>query len=78
MAFYAADTFPKWNHSLFIGALKTRELIRLGLQGDKVVSEERMLGEMGARIRDVRVGPDGYVYVLTDEEDGKLIRLGLK
>ncbi|AEC19699.1 hypothetical protein PT7_1159 [Pusillimonas sp. T7-7] len=78
MAFYNADLFPAWKHSLFIGALKEEALIRLTLKGDQVVSEERLLEDRDERIRDVRVGPDGYVYVLTDEAEGKLLRIGLK
>ncbi|WP_437884206.1 PQQ-dependent sugar dehydrogenase [Pseudomonas sp. LRF_L74] len=78
MAFYSAERFPAWQHSLFIGALADRSLIRLTLDGDKVVGEERLLTDEGWRIRDVRQGPDGYLYVLTDESDGKLLRLGLK
>ncbi|WP_145483490.1 PQQ-dependent sugar dehydrogenase [Yersinia aldovae] len=77
MAFYNADRFPTWKHSLFIGALAQKELIRLQLEGDKVIAEERLLSERGVRIRDVRVGPDGYVYLLTDESDGKLLKIGL-
>ncbi|MFS0826858.1 PQQ-dependent sugar dehydrogenase [Pseudomonas phoenicis] len=78
MAFYDSPTFRKaWDHNLFIGALATEELIRLQLDGDKVVHEERMLGELKARIRDVRVGPDGYLYVLTDAKDGALLKVGL-
>ncbi len=76
MAFYNADRFPAWQRSLFIGALKQQALIRLTLDGDKVASEERLLEEPGKRIRDVRVGPDGYVYVLTDESKGELLQLG--
>lgn len=78
MAFYDADRFKPWQHSLFIGALADKGLIRLQLDGDKVVHEERLLGDLNARIRDVRQGPDGYVYVLTDEENGALYRVGLK
>ncbi|WP_313740224.1 PQQ-dependent sugar dehydrogenase [Pseudomonas sp.] len=78
MAFYDNPTFKKaWDHNLFIGALATEELIRLQLEGDNVVHEERMLGELKARIRDVRVGPDGYLYVLTDAKDGALLKVGL-
>ncbi|MCQ4346652.1 PQQ-dependent sugar dehydrogenase [Pseudomonas stutzeri] len=77
MAFYDAERFPAWRHSLFIGALAHRALLRLSLEGDRVVGEERLLESLDARIRDVRVGPDGWVYVLTDERDGKLLRLGL-
>jgi len=75
MAFYDAGRYPQWRHSLFVGALATRELIRLSLDGDRVVAEERML--RGERVRDVRLGPDGYLYVLTDARDGRLLRLGL-
>lgn len=75
MAFYDHERFAEWRHSLFIGALKDRVLIRLTLKGDQVVSEERLLADRGQRIRDVRVGPDGYVYVLTDSDKGELLRL---
>ena len=78
MAFYDADRFKAWQHNLFIGALASQELIRLQFEGDKVVHEERLLGELKARIRDVRQGPDGFLYVLTDEEDGVLYQVGLK
>lgn len=78
MAFYDADTFPAWKRSLFVGALLDRALIRLELDGDKVVGEERLLEALDERIRDVRVGPDGYVYVLTDASNGRLLKLGLK
>ena len=75
MAFYDADRFPQWRDSLFIGALKDRNLIRLSLDGEQVIGEERLLGDLDARIRDVRVGPDGYVYVLTDAAKGALLRV---
>ena len=75
MAFYSGNAFPKWQGSLLIGALRAQALVRLELNGDRVVSEERLLvGELG-RIRDVRVGPDGLVYLLSDSSDGKLWRL---
>nr|WP_088191800.1 PQQ-dependent sugar dehydrogenase [Pseudomonas sp. A46] len=77
MAFYDAERFPAWRHSLFIGALAQRQLIRLQLDGDKVVHEERLLEDLDTRIRDVRQGPDGYLYLLTDEGDGRLLRVGL-
>lgn len=78
MAFYDGDRFKAWQHSVFIGALVSRNLIRLELEGDKVVHEERLLGELGERIRDVRQGPDGFLYVLTDDDDGTLYKVGLK
>lgn len=78
MAFYDNPTFKAWDHDLFIGALASEELIRLQLDGDKIVHEERLLGELKARIRDVRVGPDGYLYLLTDAKDGALLKVGLE
>jgi glucose/arabinose dehydrogenase len=75
MAFYTGHRESRWNNSLFLGALADRNLIRLGLDGDRIVGEERLLDKLGARIRDVRVGEDGSVYVLTDDEDGKLLKL---
>lgn len=75
MAFYNAGTFPQWRRSLFVGALKDRALIRLTLNGDQIVAEERLLRELDERVRDVRVGPDGYVYVLTDGSNGALLRV---
>ncbi len=75
MAFYTGDKFPQWRGDLFIGSLKFRLLVRLELDGDKVVHEERLLEDVLGRIRDVRSGPDGYLYLLTDAADGKLVRL---
>jgi aldose sugar dehydrogenase len=75
MAFYEGDAFPEWQGDLLIGALAFQLLARLELDGDAVVHEERLLeGDIG-RIRDVRIGPDGLVYLLTDEADGGLYRL---
>ena len=78
MAFYNADRFTPWQHSVFIGSLVDKNLIRLQLDGDQVVHEERLLGELDSRIRDVRQGPDGYLYVLTDEANAGLYRVGLQ
>ncbi|MCA4964477.1 PQQ-dependent sugar dehydrogenase [Pseudomonas sp. Y24-6] len=78
MAFYDADRFKVWQHNVFMGALVSQELIRLQFNGDKVVHEERLMGELNKRIREVRQGPDGYLYVLTDESDGVLYKVGLK
>ncbi|PLO04085.1 oxidoreductase, partial [Klebsiella pneumoniae] len=75
MAFYSAPTFPQWQHKLFIGALKETSLIVLAVDGNQVREEGRLLEARGKRIRDVRVGPDGYLYVLTDESNGELLRL---
>lgn len=78
MTFYDGERFKPWQHNMFIGALADKDLIRLQLDGDKVVHEERLLGGLKTRIRDVRQGPDGYLYVLTDEADGGLYRVGLQ
>jgi glucose/arabinose dehydrogenase len=75
MAFYTGDRFPKWKGNLFVGALKDQLLVRLVIDGEKVTKEERMLQGVLGRIRDVRNGPDGYIYLLTDESDGVLARL---
>ena len=75
MAFYTGEKFPRWKGDLFVGALRDQMLVRLRLDGEKVVKEERLLqGKLG-RIRDVRSGPDGYIYLLTDEDKGVLARL---
>ena len=74
MAFYDHDRFPQWHRSLFVGALKDRSLIRLQLEGDRIMAEEHLLRGQG-RVRDVRVGPDGYVYVLMDASNGGLLRV---
>ena len=75
MAFYTGDAFPRWQGDLLVGALKDRMLVRLELDGREVVHEERMLQGALGRIRDVRVGPDGAVYLLTDAPDGVVARL---
>ncbi|MGO1071731.1 PQQ-dependent sugar dehydrogenase [Lysobacter sp. CA199] len=75
MAFLVEQPASEWNNSLFLGALADGSLIRLTLEGDKIVKEERLLKPLGWRIRDVRVSADGKVYVLTDEDEGKLLRL---
>ena len=75
MLFYSGKAFPAWRSDLFLGALATSELIRLRLDGERVVHEERLLGDRGQRIRDVREGPDGAIWLLVDADDGKLLRL---
>ena len=75
MAFYDGDRFPDWRGSLLVGALKFRLLVRLELDGERVVREERMLEDVLGRIRDVRVGPDGLVYILNDHPNGVIARL---
>jgi len=78
MAFYDGERLAAWRGNLFIGALAGQALIRLELRGDRVVHEERLLEQLDARIRDVRQGPDGYLYVLTDASNGQLLRLALQ
>lgn len=75
MAFYTGDLMPQWKGDLFLGALAGKALIRLELQGDRIVHEERLLAARGQRIRDVRQGPEGALYVLVDADDGKLLRI---
>ncbi len=75
MTFYTADAFPDWKGSVFIGSLKPGLLVRLSVKDRHVVGEERYLGELGERIRDVRQGPDGLLYLLTDHHDGRLLRV---
>jgi glucose/arabinose dehydrogenase len=73
MTFYTGDVFPDWRGNLLLGALVARALVRLSLDGQEVTNEERI--ELGARVRDVRQGPDGAVYVATDEANGRILRL---
>jgi glucose/arabinose dehydrogenase len=74
IAFYNGKLFPAWQGNLFVAALAGKHLVRLVLQGDRVIGEERLLTELDARIRDVREGGDGALYVLTDR-DGTLVRV---
>lgn len=75
LAFYNADLFPSWKGNALAGGLAGAVLERLVLNGDEVVGVEHLLHDRGDRIRDVRVGPDGAVYVLTDDDDGKILKL---
>jgi glucose/arabinose dehydrogenase len=75
MAFVSGSRFPQWTGDLLVGALRDQMLVRLVLDGEKVVREERLLKGLVGRIRDVRMGPDGLVYLLTDEAEGALLRL---
>ena len=75
MAFLTSDRYPGWKGSLFLGTLRAQSLIRLELDGTRVVKEDVLLTDRRTRIRDVRQGPDGWLYVLTDSADGQLWRL---
>jgi glucose/arabinose dehydrogenase len=75
MAFYSGDLFPAWRGNLFVGALAGQALVRLELDGDKVGKEERLLQDLRERIRDVRAGPDGALWLLTDSANGRILRV---
>ena len=75
MAFYEGDKFPRWRGDALIGALRGQALIRVRLDGERVVADEFMLNGSLPRVRDVRVGPDGFVYLLADQPNGALLRL---
>lgn len=74
-AFYTGDRFHGWKGSLFTGGLISEMLVRMTLDGEKVVGEERLLKELNERIRDVRQGPDGFLYLLTDNANGRILRV---
>lgn len=74
-AFYTGSSWPAWKNSLFVGALAGQMLVRLSTEGEKVTGEERLLTDIGARIRDVVQGPDGFLYLLSDDADGKVLRV---
>lgn len=73
--FYTGPAWPAWKNSLFVGALAGQMLVRLSTQGEKVTGEERLLTDIGVRIRDVVQGPDGFLYLLNDDADGKILRV---
>lgn len=75
MTFYTGAAFPGWRGNLLISGLRSRAIVRLELDGARVLGEERLLEAEGRRIRDVGVGPDGFVYAVTDESRGKILRL---
>jgi glucose/arabinose dehydrogenase len=75
MAFYTGDKFPAWRGSILVGALAGKLVSRLETNGNRVTGEERMLQQLGERIRDVRQGPDGFVYLLTDSRSGRILRM---
>ena len=76
MTFYTDRAFPGWQGNLLVSGLRARAILRLELDGESVVHEERLIADEGHRIRDVAVGPDGVVYALTDDDqDGRILRL---
>ncbi|MEX1152412.1 PQQ-dependent sugar dehydrogenase [Parvibaculum sp.] len=75
MAFYTGDAIPEWKGNLFVGGLARPGLYRLTLDGDKVTGEESLLEDLGLRIRDVRQGPGGALYLLADSPDGEILRV---
>jgi aldose sugar dehydrogenase len=75
ISFYTGKLFPEWQQSLFVGALAGKHLVRLVLKGERVTAEERLLTELDSRIRDVQQGPDGALYVMTDRDGGRIVKL---
>ena len=75
MTLYQGELFPAWQGSLFISALAGKALHRLEMANGKVLTEQLLLTELNSRLRDVRSGPDGAIYLLTDSAEGKLLRL---
>jgi glucose/arabinose dehydrogenase len=75
MQFYTGDAFPAWKGSVFIGGLRQSRLVRLTLENNRVTGEEHLLASRGQRIRDVRQGQDGALYIVTDQQNGELWRV---
>jgi glucose/arabinose dehydrogenase len=75
MVVYSGKLFPEWKGNVLVGGLSSRALVRLVLEGDRVVGEERLLTDLEARIREVVEGPDGALYLLTDASNGKLLQV---
>jgi glucose/arabinose dehydrogenase len=75
MAFVTSDRYPQWKGQLLVGALAGESVSRLTLDGARIATEERMLSSLKERIRDVRQAPDGFIYLLTDNPEGRLLRL---
>ncbi len=74
MTFYTGNQFPAWRNSVFVGALAGRHVARLAIKGNKIVGEEQLL-QNTVRFRDIQQGPDGALYLLTDEDNGKLLKI---
>jgi aldose sugar dehydrogenase len=77
LLFYTGDKFPNWKGNAFVSSLVFGQLARLEMQGDKVIKEERLINGAVGRIREVQQGLDGYIYIITDESNGRLLRLKL-
>jgi aldose sugar dehydrogenase len=75
MTLYTGDAFPQWRGDLFVGSLKFGHLARLDIEDGRIVGEEKLLEDLDERVRDVRQGPDGNLYLLTDEDDGRILKL---
>ena len=75
MAFYTGDAYPGWRGSVFVGSLQPGALVRLVLRDGRVEREERYLGDLNERIRDVQQGPDGLLYLVTDSPNGRVLRV---
>jgi glucose/arabinose dehydrogenase len=75
MQFYTGDAFPAWRGNLFVGGLIAQALVRLTLEDGRVIGEQHLLAERGQRVRDVREGPDGALYLVTDEDAGEILRV---
>jgi glucose/arabinose dehydrogenase len=75
LAFYTGDRYPGWKGSVLVGSMSPGALVRLEMSGGQVTREERYLGEMHERIRDVQQGPDGLIYLVTDADDGQVLRV---
>lgn len=75
LAYYNGDAFPQWKGDLFVGALVDQDVKHLDMDGTELVAETSIFSEINDRVRDIRVGPDGFIYVLTDRVGGKLLRI---
>lgn len=75
MTFYTGDRFPNWRGNLFVGALAGQHIRRLVLDGTRITHQEAMLNDLGARIRQIKQGPDGHLYLLTDQSNGAVLRI---
>ncbi len=75
MAYYQGEIFPEWQGDLLIASLAEKSIRRLNIEDEAVIDQEILFKDLGYRMRDVRVGPDGYIYLLTDSSSGKVMRV---